>query len=545
VPIFRYSDPGGIEEPATLVALSSNVRHGDFALTNGAMVGDVTNSTILLDDAAGVLDLQGLRAFDVRELAAPSNNQVIFRGVIQDRTVSRSAERSALTAAARIWSVDLSDYNWHLGKRLLVDQDSDRPAETIGDRLRWLINRAAHVNINDYGNVTYPSRQMEPNDYRLQRPLDVLNDCVIEDNYNTWVDFNEAHGKPELFFINPNSADYASTIAVSNVMEDVDSSTVFAPYKDATLTRSASRIAFGAAVSYPDGFEYRRKDSTGAQFGKLDQVAPMENVKSATRAGRLAQKFVNDNDEETDVIECSIKVPRASVNAVRHGHNINVKFSHLPGYEDYVRMRVLERTVVQEPEGGDTHYLIHLKMTGPVGGDAEGGGSEGEPQATAGIVLYSPDDDNPGGATSHPLIWHDTGDAPAPGQPTLPGDLTSFAYVEDSPGKYSGFEVLATSGTLNLYALFSFINVSSTSPHTYTARIKQNGVVVASQAIIKTGGVRADTGTFNFTASGIPVVAGDTFSVDMTTSVLSGLTVPFGAGDVYTFRILPSSVVIP
>jgi hypothetical protein len=430
-PLFRYSDPGGIEEPATLVSLPSNVRWGDFALTNSAAVGDPANSTIMLDDQQGLLDLQGLRAFDVRELSAPSNNRVIFRGVVQDRVVKRGVDRSALVGTARMWTVDLTDYNWHLTKRLLVDQDSDRPAESIGDRLRWLINRAAHVNINDYGNVTYPSRQMEANDYRLQRPMDVLNDCCIEDNYNFWVDYNEAHGKPELFFINPLSSTYASSLYISNDIDDVDSVTVFAPYREAELVRSASRIAFGAAVSYPDGFEYRRKDSTGAQFGKLDQVAPMDNVKSAARAGRLAQKFVNDNDEETDVITCAIKVPRAQVNDIRHGHLLPVKFTHLPGYETFQWVRVLERTVVQEPEGGDTHYLIDLKLTAPSGPSDPAEGPPDPPfqgDAIAALIGWS-GDGNPANYVWQEFQW--TGDAPGAGYSALltSGPLTPTAGV--------------------------------------------------------------------------------------------------------------------
>lgn len=528
-----------------MTSLPSNVRFGDMALSMSAGVGDPSTSQLPVEDPLGLYDFKGLRAFETRETSAPSNNQIILRGVVQDREVGRSAERALLTGVERLWTIDIQDYNWHLFKRVLVDDDSNRPAESIGDRLRWLINRAAHVNINDYGNVFYPSRQMDANDYRTQRPIDVLNDCCIEDNYSFWCDYNEAHGKPELFFIRPASDDYASAVAVSNLYADADGVTVFFPYRDAKLGRSASRIAFGALVTHADGYEYRRKDSTGEQFGKLDQVAPMSNVKTAARAGRLAQKFVNDNDEETDVINLQLNVPAAQVNDIRHGHRLNVKFQHLPGYEDYVGMRVLRRTVIQEAAIGEDRYVLDLELTGPVGGDDPGGGGGGnEPQATAGAVLYEPQDPNTPGTTIA-VTFRNDGDTPSAGYPTRPRDADAFAYTGTGPD-YTGFEVLATSGTLNVHLKFSFLNISVSNPHTYTGELLLNGVVIGSSSAVKTGSTpRADSSMFDITVTGVAVVAGDLLTARMTTSVLSGVTIPLAAGDnTLLFEILASSVVV-
>lgn len=428
--LVRYSDPRGVDEPAVLVALPSNIRFGDVTLTNSAHLGDVANSSLTLDDEHGLLDIVGLRALDVRETSAPSNNRVIGRYVIQDRTVSRSTERAALTATARVWGLDLSDYNWHLGKRLLVDADSNRPRESIGDRLRWLINDAAHINLNDYGHVTYPSRMMDANDYRLQRPIDVLNDCVIEDNFLFWADFNEAHGKPELFFIRPGSTDYGSTLSVTNDQSLVDLVTIFPPSLDATLTRSPSRIAFGAAVSHPGGFAYARKDSTGEQFAKLDQVAPMENVKTAARAERLAQKFVNDHDEETDVLEWRMIVPRDKVNDLRHGMWLPVLFTHLPGYTDWTGVRVLERTVMQTRETGRDHYELAIKATRGTGDIETPPAPPFTGPAIAALIGFTGSTDPGGGA--HSFLY--TGDNAGTGYSGLPtvGPFT----VEDGDDHY-------------------------------------------------------------------------------------------------------------
>ena len=149
----------------------------------------------------------------------------------------------------------------------------------------------------------------------------------------------------------------------------------FLPYEDAYLTRSAERIAYGVYLAYANGSVYVRNDTTGAQFAKVDQSAPMSNVKHASRARRVATHFLNDNDEEDDRINCSIKVPVAQVNDIRAGHRLEVKFSHLPGYEDFVWCRVMRRTVIQDEEGGGyvgatnttAFYRLALELS-PTGG---------------------------------------------------------------------------------------------------------------------------------------------------------------------------------
>ena len=361
--VLRYSDPNGVEEPSTLVAVASNTRFGTLSFSNNAMVGEAAVSNVTIEDPGGIYSFVGLRAFDVRESSAPSNNSVIGRFAVQDRKVSRSPEHALIVGASRQWTLDLVDYNWHLGKRILTDSDAKRPDETAGDRIRWLLKSAAHFALYDYGYVTYPSDQMEACDYRGQRPLDLLADCAVESGYNFWCDYNEAHGRPELFFMDPGSGDYPSNYRISNVLSDIDSTTTFAPYEDAELTRSATKIAYGVYLAYEGGSVYVRKDVTGEQFAKLDQSAPMSNVKKKARARRIANHFLNDNDEEDDMISVSIKMPLALVNGIRHGQLVNVRFSHLPGYESFTPVRVLRRSVIQEDEGGTDHYRLQLELS--------------------------------------------------------------------------------------------------------------------------------------------------------------------------------------
>lgn len=365
---LQYSDPRGIDEPAALVSLGSNVRYGKFSVTLSAELGQAAMSTLEIEDPNGAYDLVGLRAFDSRETSAASNNSVIGRFVMQDRVIGRDAERALITGTARLWSVDLTDYNWHLSSRIHTDADAKRPVETAGDRLRWLLTRAAHINLNDYGNVSYPTAEMDAADYRGQRAADLLADCAVESGYNFWCDFNEAHGKPELFFLDPDGTSYEATIAVSNVIGDVDSLTTFFPSMDGEVRRSPSRLTYGVYLAYANGAVYVRNDTVGEQFGTIDQTAPMSNVKTRARALRVANKFLADNDEEDDRLVYEIIVPRAQVNDVRHGQRMSARFQHIPGYESARYVRVVKKSVIQDEALGEDFYRLALEAVpqGPV-----------------------------------------------------------------------------------------------------------------------------------------------------------------------------------
>lgn len=348
---------------------SNRIRFGQLALSQSAEVGEPTISQVMWDDPDGEIDLVGFRQFSAVETAAPSNNQHIGRWRLGAKTVTRGP--SFRTGVARRVNADLADYNALLGWRLMMADSAKRPAETASDRLTWLINtRRAPV----YAHPSYcsaPSTAMDAADYRGQRYADVLADIANTTGYNFWCEYDEGRERSELFFMNPGSSSYTSTLSISNDLADVDSVTVFAPSEDAELRRDPSRVTAGAYVAYDGGYVYETRDSTGDQFAYVDQTAPLGNVKSATKARAIATRYLDDNDEEDDRITCSIIVPAASVNAVRAGHRIPVKFTHFPGYEDYRYCRVLRRTVVQEEELGQDYYRILLDLSPTTAGTSK------------------------------------------------------------------------------------------------------------------------------------------------------------------------------
>jgi hypothetical protein len=358
--VFRYYQPGLDGGYPTSVDLGNAVvRFGNMALTYAAAIGDPAMSTLEIDDPDGTLSFNGLRYVTVTETSAPSNNRIVWSGVTQDRRVGRAD--SMRTGAARRYTLELADTNWILGRRIFVNAAANRPAETAGDRIRWIL--AAGIGLYDRGHVTYPTTAMDAVDYRGQRVKDLIADCALAAGFNFWVAVHEASGLVELFFQDPDDTSYTGSLAISNDPDDVDSSTTFAPYEDAELTRSPSRIAAGVYLPYSGGFVYVNSEATGSAYTYIDQAAPMANVKTAAKALPIAQRFLADNAEEDDKITCAIKVPVASVNAVRAGQVINAKFTHLPGYETARQVRVIRRTVVQEEEGGQHYYKLALDLS--------------------------------------------------------------------------------------------------------------------------------------------------------------------------------------
>lgn len=530
-PLFRYSDPRGVDEPATMTAIASNIRWGQVGLAMSAEVGDAATSTIGVDDVNAEWNFVGLRAFEMKETSAPSNNDVIGRFVIWNRDIGRNPDHGIITGTSRFWSIDLVDYNWHLGKRVFTDSDADRPAETAGDRLRWLLKRAAHINLNDYGYVRYPSHQLDATDYRGQRVNNLLADCAVEGGYNFWCDFNEAHGKPELFFLHPSSTAYQASIAISNVPADVNSDTIFYPYRDAVVTRSPSKMAFGVFLAYANGNVYERNDTVGEQYAKLDQTSPMSNVKSEGRAHRVARKFLRDNDTENDIIRVGIKLPLDKVNTIRQGHLVSVKFQHIPGYEDWVSCRVIRRYVLQEEEGGSEYYKVNLELSEPTPVSAE----PAEPTPSAAYaVLYQ--GYNSSGTLEPAIRFSGTGTNPPPGFTGVA--KTGLVTYLGSGTAYTGIQIDGT-GTVDITFAADMSTVVGAGT-TYAAwDIRKNGVSVANWTDSKVAGgftgwiSDLDSGN-ELRATGVSVAPGDviTATMDVTGASVHANFVPVGTGAV-------------
>jgi hypothetical protein len=147
------------------------------------------------------------------------------------------------------------------------------------------------------------------------------------------------------------SGDLAS-IAISNVLSDVDGSTVFAPGEVDGLTRDPSRVYSGCWFEFSGGHVYVPNLTTEGNFRHRDVRASDLNCKSATAASDLANAFLGRCTTEEDRFTVTLHaVPAASVNLARPGQSIDILLSHVPNYEAGASMGIVRREIAPEAYG--------------------------------------------------------------------------------------------------------------------------------------------------------------------------------------------------
>lgn len=456
---------------------------GKYEAAAEAEGGSVGTSSLTIMDPDGAFYMRGHRMmWDVETAAAGDDYAgVTWAGFGALREISRG--EGMFVDSARTTVVTRHDVNTILDRRLNVGNDCDRPAETAGARVAWLLGTTEMALVSD--DTTYvdtdDDTDMDAVDYTGQLVREVLDDCAQQSGRNfflLWLDSGDPDEPVEVFlwYRMSSSADYASSIKISNLASDVDSSTVFAPSQETVLRRDPSRVYSGVYQAYDGGAVYEQLPVTGQKFAKRDTVGIAENVKSATAARFRAQRYLADIATELDEISTAIVVPAASVNGVMHGHRIQVKFTHLPGYEsDYQWMRVKSRTVRTYTVG---FYELALVLTGP---SLEVLPGESEPDYDASIFARLSNCSGPYPSPSGDIHWN--------GIPVLPWEATSpeFDYVETGKGghRWSGIQLTADGVLKSIVLRASAIGVALgvNEPYTVTWELCLNGVAIETYAI--------------------------------------------------------------
>jgi hypothetical protein len=270
-------------------------------------------------------------------------------------------------------------------------------------------------------------------------------------------------------------------------------------------------------------------------------------VKTAAKAQARADRQLIDVQEQDVRIKTTITgVLQERVTLVKAGMRIKVKGTHwFPDNDDWHNARVL--TAEPRPFGpGRTWDIpLELQLITP-GPDGVVAGPPSPGVSTSGAVLWEPGSTFESSPDTHgDITWHGNGDAPSAGYPGPGGggpiDSAAFAYLGTHPAN-TGFQVLATSGTLDIYLQLDLADAVAGPTRTYTLRLLLNGSQVASEAL--PGGPGGVYLFFAINVSGLAVVAGDELTVDMTTSDLSGHSIPAGTGATSNrFQILNTSTV--
>jgi hypothetical protein len=332
-------------------------------LTERAEALDAAMSGLVVDDDAGSLDVPGLRAFAVNETDCSVKR--LYSGYVTNRHILRGDDKrqSLRISGKRQWDVDLVDYNMTLSRRVIRGSDGNRPAETDVERAQWIIASDYTPTVTDAGLIQTSSPvDMDPVDYRGRYPTDVLADCGNASGKNYFVYFDEPTNHPAFAYFFGTSTLYSSTLRLSNVASDIDSSTTFAATCE--LYRDPSRVFSGVYLKYDGGSVFRSNSTTEAAFQRVEVSIDEPDIKSRTKAIALADKYLTDGSAEDETLTITLQLPSTHVNLVQPGQRIQVKFSHIPGYTSFTYTRVVSRTVSQAADT-DKVYDVVLECKNP------------------------------------------------------------------------------------------------------------------------------------------------------------------------------------
>ena len=124
----------------------------------------------------------------------------------------------------------------------------------------------------------------------------------------------------------------------------MDNDYCFAPDSEAKLTTSPDEVYSEVVLTYNRGTKrlFRRRPSTATKYIARGTTFDRPYVGTFATASTQATDFLNRHSNEQDRITVTLpQVPRTRVGLVRAGQRIDVKFTHIAGYEYWTSMRVV------------------------------------------------------------------------------------------------------------------------------------------------------------------------------------------------------------
>lgn len=351
-----------IEYRVNGVLLTSRVRLLDegSGFVSAAERGAIGTGGVLIDDPDGDLTINGWQSFTVDDTEAFPDNRV-FTGVIADRGIGRGGRFKV--GAGRVHDCSILDLNYLLHIHLLRTNAAKRAAETDVVRVAWLLTSEGLSGlVTDEGLVsTSNAINFLASDLRRRYPDDALTEVAPVAGKNFFVYRDVASGNAALFYDKNTASVWASPLRISNVPADVDGTTTFAPDMDANLERSPQDQYGGVSYGWLGDPIYVQSATTISTMGFLrDGVYDTNRVGLLATAQAQAQSFLNTRATETDIISFSVILPSAKVNQIMAGMEIDVKFSHLPGYSSgFTTTRIRRRGAIPI---SPTHWKLALEL---------------------------------------------------------------------------------------------------------------------------------------------------------------------------------------
>jgi hypothetical protein len=350
-----------------------------------AFRGEVGTGTIVIDDPSAAITIDPLKAVTVVEDASTPSR--IFTGYTAERRLERGPLR---VADQRQWVITFEDLNILLDDLLLTGSAANRPEETDYQRVTWLLtqNAMTYYSITAGQVPKTNTKEMDKQDYRGAYARTLLEDCSTRTGKNFYI-YDEGSGF--LLYYDKQNAAATSPISVSDVLSDVNNTTVFAPY-DVEVLKDPERKYDSIRLNYRGGSI--RKGATPAGRRK-EKAVTNKRIRTRAKARDHLDNLLDQTDAETVELSLSVGVPASVVGDIRAGQKINVKLSHA-GITSYTLYRI--KNVQIGPRGrragSDVEYEVALTMADKirpthvqdVGGPGGGGSSvppdEKEPGVT-------------------------------------------------------------------------------------------------------------------------------------------------------------------
>jgi hypothetical protein len=156
----------------------------------------------------------------------------------------------------------------------------------------------------------------------------------------------------------------ASTLAISNVLSEIDNVTTFGPGQGDKLSRNPARVFSDLWFEYSGGHLTASNATTRTNFRPRWTRSADMNCTNPTDAAALAAAYLTRCATEEDRFTATLdNVPASVVNGARPGQRIGLKLSHEPGYTSGAYMGIMRRNVT--PLVGGLYRLV-LELANPV-----------------------------------------------------------------------------------------------------------------------------------------------------------------------------------
>ena len=323
----------------------------------------VGQSTVPLDDPAAAQDMGGHRRVMVID-DDDETGGAIYWGYSGDRSF---AGTDGVSAQGRTITGTIFDVNSRLARRVLTGVDCVRPAETDVERIAWVITTdEAYLTLWDTSLVSSADPvDMDATSYEGQTLDAVIRDCMEQSGKNAYLTHDWASDIVLFWYGAADLATYDSGCALSNDPAEIDEVTTFAISDDATATRDPSRVYSGVYLTYSPtdgsaGYVYVTDPGVGSAFAERDVVYSAPNVHTSATATARANRFLATVATESERVVTRFWVSAAKVNAIRPGHLVTFRATHLPAFATARSCRVISRQVRWWAEG---QYEISVDLS--------------------------------------------------------------------------------------------------------------------------------------------------------------------------------------